>query len=121
MAGIQRLSSRVIDYAERAALMADAAEGKGRNRGRMTRWLLLPASGAALYALVRSDSFSRQAKEVVDEAKTRATELPDDLVARVRQTNGRTSSGNGSSRRTTSRRPAPRRTSSARKTTSSSR
>ena len=124
MAGIQRLSSQVIDYAERVALMADAAEGKGRNRGRMTRWLLLPASGAALYALVRSDSFSRQAKEVVDEAKTRATELPDDLVARVRQTNARTSSGNGaSSGRTTthSRKPASRRTRSARKTTSSSR
>jgi hypothetical protein len=126
MAAIQRISSQVIDYAERLALMADAAEGKGRNRGRATRWLLLPASGAALYALVRSDSFSRQAKEVMDEAKTKATELPDDLVARVRQTTGeRTSSSNGSSSRRTastrSRKPASRRTSSARRATSSTR
>ncbi len=124
MASIQRLSSHVVDYAERVAMMADAAEGKGRNRGRATRWLLLPASGAALYALVRSDSFSRQAREVVDEAKTRATELPDDLMARVRQTNGRTSSGNGASSRratTRSRKPSSRRTSSTRKTTSTSR
>jgi hypothetical protein len=122
MSAIQRLSSQVIDYAERAALMADAAEGKGRNRGRLTRWLVLPASGAALYALVRSDSFTRQAKEVVDEAKTRATELPDDLVARVRQTNARTSSGNGAAsprKSTRSRRPASRRAGSTRKTTSS--
>lgn len=94
MSGIHRLSSRVIDYAERLADMADAAEGKHRHRGGgTTRWLLLPASGAALYALMRSDAFSRPAKEVVDEAKTRASELPDELVARVRQTAGRTSAG----------------------------
>ena len=92
MSGIHTFSSQVIDYAERLSDMADAAEGKHRHRRRATtRWLLLPASGAALYALLRSDSFSRQAKEVVDEAKTRASELPDDLVSRVRQTAGRTS------------------------------
>jgi hypothetical protein len=114
MAAIHKFSSHVIDYAERLSLMADAAQGKGRNRGRATRWLLLPASGAALYAIVRSDSFSRQAKEVMDEAKSKATELPDDLVARVRQTNARSSSSSSSS-------STPRRSTGTRSRTSGSR
>ncbi len=39
-------------------------------------WLAQPsAAGAAVSARVRSDAFSRQAKGVVDEAKTRASEL----------------------------------------------
>ena len=111
MAGIHRFSAHVIDYAERLSDVADAAQGKHRRRvSGTTRWLFLPASGAALYALLRSDSFSRQAKEVVDEAKTRAAELPEDLVARVRQTAGRTSTAaNGS--------PARRSTAASRKTT----
>jgi hypothetical protein len=126
MAAIHKFSSHVIDYAERLSLMADAAQGKGRHRGRATRWLLLPASGAALYAIVRSDSFSRQAKEVMDEAKSKATELPDDLVARVRQTNARSSSSSSSSgssstprRSTGTRSPASgsRRRSTTRRTT----
>ena len=107
MAGIHKFSSQVIDYAERLSDVADAAQGKHRRRvSGTTRWLFLPASGAALYALLRSDSFSRQAKEVVDEAKTRAAELPEDLVARVRQTTS--AAGNGS--------PARRSTATARKT-----
>ena len=86
MASIQKLSTQVIDYAERLSGMADAAEGKRQqDNGKVTRWVLLPASGAALYALIRSDFFSRGAKGVVDEAKTRASELPDDLMTRVRQ------------------------------------
>jgi hypothetical protein len=124
MAAIHKFSSHVIDYAERLSLMADAAQGKGRHRGRATRWLLLPASGAALYAIMRSDSFSRQAKEVMDEAKSKATELPDDLVARVRQTNARSSSSSSSSsstpRRSTgtrSRASGSRRRSTTRRTT----
>jgi hypothetical protein len=48
--------------------------------------VLLPAAGAGLYALVRSEFFSRQAKGVVEEAKTRATELPNDLMTAVRET-----------------------------------
>ena len=111
----------MTDYAERLSNMADAAEGK-RPRGRMTRWVFLPAAGAAVYALVRSDAFSRQAKGVVDEAKTRASELPDDLVARVRQTQGSQSSssgnGNGSGQR---RRSGTRKTSTSRKTKAASR
>jgi hypothetical protein len=127
MSGIHRFSSQVIDYAERLSNMADAAEGKHRHRvGGTTRWLLLPASGAALYALLRSDSFSRQAKEVVDEAKTRATELPEDLAARVRQTTGRTAgrtsgarNGNGAQRSAAgSRKKGSQRTTRTRKTAS---
>jgi hypothetical protein len=122
MAGIQRLSSHVIDYAERLSNMADAAEGKHRHSGgTMGRWVVLPATGAALYALVQSDFFSRRAKGVVDEAKTRASELPDELVARVRQTTARTSSQSGSGQRSSvsssSRRKAAPRKRTSRKTT----
>ena len=105
MGGVHRFSDRVIDYAERLSDMADAAEGK-RHRvgGQTTRLMLLPAAGAAFYALLRSDRFSRQAKDVLGEAKSRAAELPDDLLARVRQTSGSSRSSaqasrNGSSAR----------------------
>jgi hypothetical protein len=132
MARIQKFSTQVIDYAERLSGMADAAEGKRHHEtGMMSRWVLLPASGAALYALIRSDFFSRGAKGVVDEAKTRASELPDDLMTRVRQTGQRASTQNGSQRRrstastrrnTSARKTtSPRKTSSARKTSSRSR
>ncbi|HSL66123.1 MAG TPA: hypothetical protein VK874_15820 [Gaiellaceae bacterium] len=115
MSGIHRFSSRVIDYAERLSDVADAAEGKHRRGGGASRWLLLPASGAALYALVKSDAFSRQAKGVVDEAKTKASELPEDLVARVRQTTERSSSsGSNGSQRSRSRSTASRKSSSTR-------
>ena len=117
MARVQKFSSQMIDYAERLSTMADAAEGKRQKPG-AARWLLLPASGAALYALVKSDSFSRQAKGVMKGAKTRAAELPDDLLARVRETAraGETAqrgssqrgsgNGSGSTRRSRSRRTA---------------
>jgi hypothetical protein len=118
MTGIHKISSHVIDYAERMSAMADAAQGRRQPRGKLTRWLLLPASGAALYAFVRSESFSRGAKGVVDEAKTRASELPEDLVARVRDTTKETSSSrNGGSSITSS----GRKSSSTRRRTSSSR
>src|SRR4249920_2134049 len=134
MGTIQKLSSQVIDYAERVSDMADAAQGKHHQRtGLTTRWLLLPASGAALYALVKSDAFSRPAKEVMDEVKARASELPDDLLGMVRQSTSSTSSRNGSttsSSASTSRNSTPksnsrktggtRRRSPARKTTAAS-
>ena len=101
MNGIHKFSAQMIDYAERLSDVADAAQGKNhshRHAASTTRWLLLPASGAALYALVRSDAFSRQAKEVIDDAKTRASELPEDLIGLVRQTTERSSSQNGGTR-----------------------
>jgi hypothetical protein len=103
MADVQKLSERVIDLAERVSDMADAAQGKRRRGGGvMSRWFLLPAAGAGIYALAKSDAFSRQAKEVVDEAKTRASDLPDELVNRVRTTTSQAPNGNaGRARRRT--------------------
>jgi hypothetical protein len=46
MKDIQKFSQHVIDYAERLADMADAAQGRGARRtGHRTRWLILPAVG----------------------------------------------------------------------------
>jgi hypothetical protein len=123
MADIHDFSARVIDYAERLAAVADAAQGKRRENGRLTRWMVLPASGAALYALVRSDFFARQAKGVLDDAKTRAADLPDDLMGAVRQTTRGESRSNGSSSggRTTSRTTSSRKTTTRRKSPAASR
>jgi hypothetical protein len=129
MASIQRFSAHVIDYAERLSRMADAAEGQQPHSGpKMSRWVLLPASGAALYALVRSDVFSRRAKEVVDDAKARASDLPDDLIARVRPGTQASGANNGAQRRsqptrqrTTARKKTSSRANSSRKPASASR
>ena len=122
MSDIHKLSARVIDYAERLSDVADAAEGKGRRSGRKARWVVLPATGAALYALTKSDFFSRQARGVARDAKALASELPDDLMARVQQTSSASASrGNGarqsgsSRRKTSSRSRQSTRTSSARR------
>jgi hypothetical protein len=112
MADIRGFSERVIDLAERLEDVADAANGKGIRRGGMgTRWLLLPAAGAGLYALATNGTFTRRAKDVVDQAKTRASELPDELMSRVRETSQTSTTRNGSRSRS--------RASSARKQSSS--
>jgi hypothetical protein len=105
---INKLSERVIEYAERASAMSDAAQGKKRIRSSGTmRWMLLPAAGAGLYAMARSKAFTRQAKDAVSEAKTRAAELPDELMGLVRSSSSSSSrttpsaSKNGSRRRST--------------------
>jgi hypothetical protein len=119
MNGIHKFSAQVIDYAERLSDVADAAQGKNHRQASAKRWLLLPASGAALYAIVKSDSFSRQAKDVMDDAKTRAAELPEDLIGLVRQTTDRSNSQNGTTQArpaaTRRKKPAARRRSTARK------
>jgi hypothetical protein len=135
MAGIQEFSEKVITYATRLSDVADAAQGRRRSGGSRLRWT---ASGVALLALVRSDFFARQAKEVVNEAKTLASDLPDDLMAVVAkqtgasasstgaaQTKGATGSASGTktkARKPKARKPgaARRRTSAPRKRTSSS-
>jgi len=123
MADAHKLSERVIDLAQRFDDVVDAAEGKG-NRGSggiSTKWLLLPAAGAGLYALMTSNSVGRHAKGVLDQAKSRAAELPDDLMNRVRQTSqaqGTPSNGSTTKRPSSPRRSNSTRKSSARKSTS---
>jgi hypothetical protein len=99
MADVQKFSERVIDFAERTSAVADAAQGKKvRRRGMPARWFLLPATGAGLYALITNRSFTRQAKNVMNQAKERASDLPEDLVDRVQQTTGQKSTSSSSSR-----------------------
>ena len=121
MGDVHKFSEYVIDLAERLDGMADAAKGKGigKGGGLRARWLVLPAAGAGLYALATSGSLSRQAKEVMNQAKTRASELPEDLVGRVRETSPKSRSG--SAGQTGRRASAGRKRSTARKTSSSAR
>ena len=88
----------MIDVGERIGNVADAAKGKDVRRGPRTRWLLLPAAGAGLYALTTSGAFARRASDVVKEVRGRASDLPDELMSRVHEATS--SSGNG--RRSTS-------------------
>jgi hypothetical protein len=93
MADIYKFSDRVIDMGERLADVADAVQGKGYRKGRSgLRWLILPAAGAGLFALGASSSFTRQAKSVFNQAKERASDLPEDLVGRVQQATSTTPS-----------------------------
>jgi hypothetical protein len=117
MADVHKLSERVIDLAERTSAVADAAQGKRVRRGVPTRWLVLPAAGAGLYALMSNRSFTRQAKNVMNQAKERASDLPEDLVDRVQQTTGQKSSSSSSrpsTRKSASRTTQRRKTASAR-------
>jgi hypothetical protein len=112
MADINKLSEQVIDLAERLADMSDAAKGKGsRRRSTGRQWVVLPVAGAGLYALATSGSFARQARGVMNQAKARASELPDDLLSRIRQTSQTSASGSG--RQPRSRSSARRKTNSA--------
>jgi hypothetical protein len=105
MADINKFSEQMIDLAERLADMSDAAKGKGgRRRSLGPKWVVLPAAGAVLYALATSGSFTRQDKGVMNQAKARASELPDDLLSRIRQTSQTSSSGTPAS---PAARPAP--------------
>jgi hypothetical protein len=91
---VYEVSDRMIDFGERLSAVADAAKGKRRkSNGVATHWLVLPAAGAGLYALVRSSFFTKQAQGMVDEAKTLASDLPSDLMKTLRKTSERTSPG----------------------------
>jgi hypothetical protein len=126
MSDVHEFSERVIDLAKRLQDVADAAEGKGNRGGGgiSAKWLLLPAAGAGLYALVTNNSVGRHAKDVMDQAKTRAAELPDDLMSRVSQASQpqpqpqRSRSNAGSSGKTGGAGSSRRKKSSARKSTS---
>jgi hypothetical protein len=122
MADIYKFSDRVIDVGERLADVADAVQGRGHRKGRgAARWLLLPAAGAGLYALATNGSFTRQAKSVVNEAKERASDLPEELVGRVQQTTGQTSSRAKNGRQSAQRSSGSRTASQRRRKTSSAR
>ena len=89
MADINKFSEQVIDLAERLANVAEAAKGRDTKTMRpKVRWVLPPAAGAGIYALMTSRAFTRKAKTVVDEAKTRASDLPDELVSQVHEATG---------------------------------
>ena len=121
MADVHEFSERVIDLAQRLENVADAANGKGNRGGSgiSAKWLLLPAAGAGAYALMTNNSVGRRAKGVIDQAKTRAAELPDDLMNRARQAS-QPQRRSGSASNTRNRSRSSRRTKSpARKSTSS--
>jgi hypothetical protein len=88
MAAINKFAEQVIDLAERFADITDAAQGKGNRKGAGARWLVLPVAGAGLYALGTNGSFTRKTKKVMNQAKARASELPNDLMNRVEQVSG---------------------------------
>jgi hypothetical protein len=131
MGDVNRFSEGLIDVAERFADVVDSAQGKGaRKSGLGAKWLILPAAGAAAYAVATSSSnVARQARKAMVRAKDRATNLPDaDLFGRVKEVTGLadgTSSESGSKAQTAKRSPNRRRrttqTQRRRKTTSSSR
>jgi hypothetical protein len=131
MADVNRFSERLIDAAERFADMVDAAEGRGaRKSSNGTRWLILPAAGAAVYALATSSStMARQTRGLVRRAKDRATDLPDAvLFNRVKEVTGladepaTSASSSRSSSSSTRRRRSTRTTKSgSRRTTTASR
>jgi hypothetical protein len=125
MADVHDFSERVIDLAQRLEDVADAANGKGNRGGGGigAKWLLLPAAGAGAYALITNNAIGRRAKGVIDQAKTRAAELPDDLMNRARQASrpqgSRSASASSTANRSRSSGRSSGRKSPARKSASS--
>ena len=100
MADVHDFSRSVIDLAKRLEDVADAANGKGNQGSYMeTRWLLLPAAGAGLYALATKNGVRRRATDALGQATRKAAELPEDLLKRVRQTPQRQTRSNGGTTR----------------------
>ena len=102
MADINRFSERLIDVSERFADAVEGAQGRGpRKSGVGVRWLILPAAGAAVYALsTSSSSLARRTRGLMRRATDRATDLPDaDLVDRVKEVTGLAEKGSSGSSR----------------------
>jgi hypothetical protein len=125
MADINKFAEQVIDFAERFADITDAAQGKGNRKGVGARWLVLPVAGAGLYALGTNGSFTRKTKKVMNQAKARASELPNDLMNRVEQVSGVTENRSKNGARQTGQKSARSRSrqtrSQSRRKTSSAR
>jgi hypothetical protein len=85
---LHQLAKQVTDVAERVADVSDAARGKSRKRsGVLGRWLLLPAAGAAVYAVAKRAVLDRSAGGVA--RGSGADETPDrDLLSRVKDVSG---------------------------------
>lgn len=118
MGDVNRFSEQLIDVAERFADVVDAAQGHGaRKAGAGAKWLVLPAAGAAAYALATSSSaIAKQTRGLMKRAKDRATDLPDaDLFNRVKEVTGvEESTPTSRTRSSSSGRSQPRRRSSSR-------
>lgn len=100
VADMHKFSRQMIDLAQRLDAITDAVEGKATGRaGRGTRWVLLPAVGAGIYALATNGSFARRTRGAVEQVKARAADLPEDLLKRVRQTSVASGSNGGGSPR----------------------
>jgi hypothetical protein len=118
MSDINKFAEKVIDLAERFADITDAARGKGHRKGVGARWLVLPAVGAGLYALGTNGSFTRKTKKVMNQAKARASELPDDLMNRVEQASGATENRSKNGQKSARSQSRQNRSQSRRKTSS---
>jgi hypothetical protein len=93
MADVNRFSEGLIDAAERFADVVQAMQGNGARKGSAdARWLILPAAGAAAYALATSSSnTARRTRGLMRRVKDRATDLPDTvLFERVKEVTGLT-------------------------------
>lgn len=106
MRDFNKISKQAADVAERVADVADAARGEGPRKsggGRWFggRWLLLPAAGAAVYAVARRGSdVPRRAKDLVGQVKERASEMSDlDLLDRVTEVTGLADDGQAARQR----------------------
>jgi hypothetical protein len=118
MSDINKFAEKVIDLAERFADITDAAQGKGHRKGVGARWLVLPAVGAGLYALGTNGSFTRKTRKVMNQAKARASELPDDLMNRVEQASGATENRSKNGQKSARSQSRQNRSQSRRKTSS---
>jgi hypothetical protein len=81
----RKFAKQVTEVAERVADVSDAARGKRKRSGGLGRWLLLPAAGAAVFAVAkRALAAGRSTGGDVRGANERP-ETPDmDLLNRVK-------------------------------------
>ncbi|HWH55126.1 MAG TPA: hypothetical protein VNT04_06060 [Gaiellaceae bacterium] len=82
------ITQQVAEVAERVVENVSGAVRNGAKKGgHGARWLILPAVGAAVYAVAKNGSkFGRSTKALAGQAKDRASGIPDvDLLGRVKE------------------------------------
>ncbi len=84
------LTQQAAEVAERVVEnVSGAVRKRGRKGGHGARWLILPAVGAAVYAVARNRSVGHSAKALAGQAKDRASEMQEmDLLGRVKEVAG---------------------------------